>query len=370
MNKLKKHFCYTSIDNLEILSKYKIKYLNRKDDILYFYIDHNTYELLKTIIYLETREIRYSKILNFFKKQLITIIGVILIILALINQSKSIVGVKFTNTDTYNEEIINYLEKYYKIIGPYKYLNASLNTINTDLRKTFYHYEWIGVRKNGAYLYLDIKEIKNTNYEDDKRPGSYYAKKSGIVKRYHVEKGIILVQEEEYVDINKCLISGEILYHDGSKEYIRAKGYVIAEVLEYKDFVVPKVSIEKVKTGKLIKQKEFYLFRKKLSKNKHIFNDYITEENEVFNLLNVLKVNEVYYYEVKSLCNTYTEEDAITYAKSLVINEFRLNKVNPYEKIIFNELVKIEVTEKEYKIRLIVKTYQNIAKFIPDEIRQ
>ena len=38
--------------------------------------------------------------------------------------------------------------------------------------------------------------------------------------------------------------------------------------------------------------------------------------------------------------------------------------------IIFNELVKIELIDNNYHVKLIVKTYQNIAEFIPDEISE
>ena len=65
---------------------------------------------------------------------------------------------------------------------------------------------------------------------EDKTPGSIYAKESGIVKKYHVERGLVLVQEEVYVEKGTLLISGELIHLDSTVENIRAKGYVIAEV--------------------------------------------------------------------------------------------------------------------------------------------
>lgn len=370
MNKLKKYHCYTSINNLESLSKYKVSNVKVIDEQISFYCDKANYnELVKTIT-LEEKEIRYSKLVNILKKHLITILGLLLITIALINQSNSIVGVRFTNTDTYNEEILNYLNKYYKTVGPFHYLNEDLTTINTDLRKTFYQYEWIGVSKNGSYLYLDIKEINNPSFENDPRSGSYYAKYDGIVKRYHLEKGIVLVQEEQYVAKGEKIISGAIPYQNQEIEYIRAKGYVIAEVLQYKEFRFPKTQLKIERTGKMIPAGELYIFNKRIGNNKNTFSEFVIEENNVFNLFNIIKKKDVYYYETKNIKNVLSEEDAINYAKSLVEKEFRAQKVNPFEKIIFNELVKIEVEDNDYYyIKLIVKTYQNIAEFIPDEIR-
>ena len=370
MNRLKKYFCKTNISNLELLSQYEVSDLKRVDDNIYFYLNEANYLALSKIIVLEAKEIKCTRIINLLKKQLITIIGLLLITLALINQSIAVIGVRFTNNDTYNENILIYIEKFYKNIGPFSYLNEDLTTINTDLRKTFYQYEWIGIRKKGSYLYLDIKDIKNTNYEEDPRPGSYYATYSGIIKRYHVEKGIILIQEEQYVSSGDTLISGRIPHYGEKEEFIKAKGYVIAEVLEYKEYVVPKENLEIIKTGKLIKSTDVYLFNKKIGVNKNTFFEFDKEEQSKFNILNIFHLRDVYYYETKSVKTIYTKTDAIDYTKSLVIKEFRSNKVNPFEKIIFNELVKIEEDNQNYYVKLIVKTYQNIAQFIPDEIRQ
>ncbi|MFA7435505.1 MAG: sporulation protein YqfD [Bacilli bacterium] len=370
MNRIKKFHCYLDKSNLELLSKFKIYNLKVIDDYLSFYCDKFTLDQLSTIIEVEYEEVLVIKIKRFFRKYLISILGICLIILALVNQSKSIVGVRFTNSDTYNEEILNYLDKYYKKIGPFSYLNSDLTIINTDLRKTFYQYEWIGIRKNGAYLYIDIKEIKNISYENDPREGSYYAKIDGIIKRYHVEKGIILIQEEQYIAKGEKLISGEIPYQNGEIKNIRAKGYVIAEVLQYKEFYIPKENLSIIKTGKIVRGTELYVFGIRFGKSKNKFQEFEKEEKITFNLFNIIQKKEADYYETKHVKDIYSEADAIEYAKSMVLKEFKLNKVNPFEKIIFNELVKIELDGNNYYVKLIVKTYENIAEFIPDEIRQ
>jgi len=368
MNKLNKYLCYTSKTNLEYLSKLKIKNLKVIDEKLEFVCGQETYENLSKLIQIEAIEIGKNKLINLLRKNLITIIGIILIVLALINLDKSVTHIKFSDPDTYNQEVVDYLNKYLKKVGPFYYLKDNLSNINLDLRKTFYYYEWIGIRKNGSFLYLDISELKNDEIIDDKRIGSYYAEYDGIVKKYHIEKGIVLVQEEQYVAKGEKLISGQIPKYGGGFENVRAKGYVIAEVLRYNEFRFPKETIEIKKTGKFIKIREIYLFGKRISRNKNPFAKYDVNTNTKINFFNILKVNEVEYYEVKAIKNELTMDDAVKYAKSLVEKEFRMKKVSEFEKIIFNDLVKIELIDNIYYVKLITKTHQNIAKFIPDEM--
>lgn len=368
MNKLNKYLCYTDKNNLKSLSKAKIKNLKVVEDKLRFECGKEELDVLSKKFEIEAIEIGKNKLINLLKKHLITIIGCLLICLALINLNHSITHIKFTDPDTYNQEVVDYLNKYLKKVGPFSYLTDNLSNINLDLRKTFYHYEWIGIRKNGSYLYLDIKEITNENYDNDPRIGSYYAEFDGIVKKYHVEKGVILIQEEQYVAKGEKLISGQIPKYGGSFDYVRAKGYVIAEVLKYNEFRFPKSQNIKQKSGKIIIANELFLFGKKISRNKNNFLEYSKDEREVFNFFNIFKVINVTYYEVKTVNVSLNEEEAINYAKSLVEKEFRKNKVNEYEKIIYNDLVKIELDNNMYYVKLITKTYQNIAKFIPDEI--
>lgn len=368
MNKINKYLCSTEKRNLVYLSKAKIKNLKVVDDKLEFECGKEELNSLLKQIEIEAIEIGKNKLVNLLKKHLITIIGCLLICFSLINLNHSITHIKFTDPDTYNQEVVDYLNKYLKKVGPFSYLTDNLSNINLDLRKTFYHYEWIGIRKNGSYLYLDIKEITNENYDNDPRVGSYYAEFDGIVKKYHVEKGIILVQEEQYVAKGEKLISGQIPKYGGSFDYVRAKGYVIAEVLKYNEFRFPKTQNIKQKSGKVINTNEIYLFGKRISRNKNTFNEFDKEEKVIINFFDIFKIVNVFYYEVKTVSNTLNEEEALKYAKSIVEKEFRKNKVNEYEKIIYNDLVKIELENNMYYVKLITKTNQNIAKFIPDEI--
>ncbi|MGI6767643.1 MAG: sporulation protein YqfD [Bacilli bacterium] len=361
---MKKYAVSTAKSNLIHLNRFRIKNLRVVEEKLEFITDKRNLEEISKIIPLEYLDLTTSKLKTVVKKHLITIIGTLIIIFALIIQSKSIREVIFTDPDTYNPEVLSYLDKYFDRFGPLGFLKENLTTINTDLRSEFYHYEWIGIRRNGATLYIDIREIKNAPIVEDKTPGSIYAKESGIVKKYHVERGLVLVQEEVYVEKGTLLISGELIHLDSTVENIRAKGYVIAEVLRYHDYTIRKVKVETVRTGRMEIKKNYYFFSKKLNKHKVSFQEYESETGEL-KTLGLIKIEKEYFYEIKEVKTVYSEEEAIAYAKSQVVKAFRKNKVSPLEKIIYNKLVKIEFDGTYYRVRLIVKTYQNIAEFIP-----
>ena len=127
MNKLNKYLCYTSKTNLEYLSKLKIKNLKVIDEKLEFVCGQETYENLSKLIQIEAIEIGKNKLINLLRKNLITIIGIILIVLALINLDKSVTHIKFSDPDTYNQEVVDYLNKYLKKVGPFYYLKDNLS---------------------------------------------------------------------------------------------------------------------------------------------------------------------------------------------------------------------------------------------------
>lgn len=355
-------------DSINHTNHLNLRNIEIKDNKVSFTTNETGYNVLSQKINPDNIEIlstSTNKFKELIRKYLITIIGAFILIIFLINQSQTVTQIRFTNYDTYDQEIVDYMDKYMKKVGPFNYLNATLNDINLDLKNTFYKYEWIGVRKRGSILYLDIKKLDE--YEDpsqDNTPGSLYANANGIIKMYHVENGTVLVQEEQYVSKGDMLISGDITHYGDKIEHSKAIGYVIAEVLEYQEFIIPKYQEYTIRTGKLEIAKELQLFNSK-SKQKSKFPLYDIEEEIVFKLNKFFYIKRYYFYEIKNVKNYYTEEDAIRYGRSKVYNNFNLSKINDYEKIIYcNNINVIDMGDK-YKVRFIVKTHQNISEFIP-----
>ena len=359
-----RYYVKTAKANLPYLNGLQIKDLKEENGNIEFYATEKSLKKIESLIEVESFDRRRHFIARFMRKHLVAVIGCLLIVLALVNLNMSVAAVRFTDSDTYDQEVLTYLEKYYRRVGPFCYLNANLTDINYDLRSTFYQYEWIGVRKNGAVLYLDIKKLTNPPRDEPTAPGALYAKKEGIVKEYHVEKGTVLIQEEQYVNRGDLLISGEVPHYNDVVEWVRAKGYVLAEVLQYHDYTVPKKTSELIRTGRLEIYKAYVLFGRQINKTPSQFENYVVEEGPTKGG-KIFQIKTFYRYEIKEVSTVYNEEEAVEYAKSLVYKEFRHAKTVEKERIVYNRLVRIEADENYYYIRLIVKSYQNIAEFMP-----
>lgn len=362
---MKRYHVITSKSNLAKLNHHALKKLHLHGDVVEFITDSKNLEKINSEMETEATDLTTSAFRRLVKKYLMTIVGALLILAAIINQSLSIMKIEFTDEDTYNQDMLVFLDKYFTKAGPFRYLNAKLTDINFDLRSEFYQYEWVGIRKQGSVLYLDIKKLTNPPVIKNKEPGSYYASYDGIVKRYHIEKGVVVVQEEQYVKKGELLISGYVTHYGNKIESVRADGYVIGEVLGYRDFTIPKKESFSVRTGKLEILREYRIFGGKVGKWVSPFEFYETETDEIRGLPGIFQYQDLYLYETKLVINRYEKEEAVNYAKSMVVKEFRKNKISPFEKIIFNDLVRIEEDDDYYHIRLIVKSYRNIAEFRP-----
>ena len=93
---MKKYAVSTAKSNLIHLNRFRIKNLRVVEEKLEFITDKRNLEEISKIIPLEYLDLTTSKLKTVVKKHLITIIGTLIIIFALIIQSKSIREVIFT----------------------------------------------------------------------------------------------------------------------------------------------------------------------------------------------------------------------------------------------------------------------------------
>ena len=362
---MKEYKAIISKDDAIKLSKRPIKNIKYKNEELSFHTDEkNIKELIDKIENIKYVNILKKKIKIVLQKYIISIISLFIICLLLINQNVSVREIRFVNYDTYDEEVETYLQQYLKKVGPFYYLNTELNDLNYDLKNKFYDYEWIGVNKRGSVLEVKIKKQGELdyNYIDDGIPGDYVASKDAIVKMYYVKKGVVLVKDLQSVNKGDLLITGNLKYLIGGEEYIKPNGIVIGETLEYQNITVKKVHEQTIKTGKVSSKDRLILFNINI-KDKVKYTQYEKDTKTVFSLGNVIKFESNYYYEVKPIKRTYTYDDALAYAKSVIHKEFKTTI--KYEMIKYIELIADEETEDYFLFRFIVKKHENIALFTP-----
>lgn len=368
MSDYKRYWVKLPSQHIRLISKLNISKLKNDGENLVFYTDSEGINKLQSLeIEFESRDLFVSKIKYLFTKRLISVISVILLIVLLINQSFTITKYEFVNPENYDPNVIIFLEKNFYNIGPFRYLKKSISEINYELRTEFFEYEWIGLRKEGTVLYIDIKKIdvKIIEPEDNTIVGDLVASKDAIVRYFIAQKGVVLVRELQAVEKGEVLITGNLLIHNEQVKYIRPKGFVVGEVIESYHFTIPKVEVKEEKSGRLIERNKLLIFNKGLltKKDEINFKEYILIENEKFKLGKIIKfINQTYYETIKTV-NYYTKEEALEYAKSLIVRDFNAKKTTKYEKIIFIEILCVIEGKDNYEIMLLAKKLENIAVF-------
>lgn len=354
--------------DIEKISNLEINRIYSDNETIIFYSNSRTIkELNNRHILFEQINIRKRKIKNIITKYLISIIGSLSLLLILICMSKSITKIKFVDDYYYNQEIYDYVKEKVKRKLLFYYLDESINEINSDLRSKFYQYEWIGINKRGTTLYIDAKGKNiDENKNGKKSSGNYFSSDDGIVKTYHLEKGIILVQEEQYVSKGELLISGEIIHYNHEVEYIRPNGYVLADVLKYEEIEIPISDTNLIRTGRIQIDRVYSIGKFTLFKDKEKFESYQTEIINIKKFFNFISIDEIHYYEIKEVNTVYTLEEAIDYGKTLITKNFISEKTIPNEKIYYINFVEANTTNDTYVIKYLVKSYKNIAKYVPN----
>lgn len=170
--------------------------------------------------------------LNCLKKNIERIIITLFIIILVISSSHMIFKVNINTSDKKLKTLVKYalLDE---DIAPYKMSKSFRKTIlikNKILKKFNQEIEWMEIEKNGSIynIYIIKKVTSKKNTSSDKC--NYVAKKSGLITSTYVQKGVLLVQENNYIKKGDILISGQIIYNEELKKEICAKGKVFGEV--------------------------------------------------------------------------------------------------------------------------------------------
>ena len=355
------------VSELESINHLNINDLEINEEKITFKTDGKSLIIKNKFEYVYFQNICKKRLKSVISKYLITIIGAFIFILFISIISKTITEIKFMDDTTYNDDVMNFVLEKLDKKGPFRFLNTNLNMIDSDLKKTFYHYEWIGISRKGTVLLIEISpSFLDPKEEINKMSGSLYAKKDAIIKRYHVEKGIVMIQEEQYVNKGDLLISGDIVHYDNTIEQIHPLGYVIGEVLEYYDYSIKKKEIKTIRNGKIYCEDYFYFKERLIGKENILYEDYEEESYQLNSFFNLLYKKRKYYYQKEEIIKEYDLDSAITFATSLIYKEFISNKTNKYENIKYIKLARYSEDDENYYLRFVVKSEESIAEFFPN----
>jgi similar to stage IV sporulation protein len=245
-------------------------------------------------------------------------------------------------------------------------LKDNLNKVSADLRQKYPEYAWIGITKNYSQLLIDIeyqdvppKEDLDATYSCD-----LISKYDGIIKSIIVKKGVVLVIPNQSVKKGDILVSGNLNVEtnpNNMEKLVKADGIIIGKTL-----VLEKIKIKKRQeslecTGRVKNVKVISFFNKTIGKNPLTFDAYYTKITPIFNLFNILEINNIAYYEQTIVENVYDEETALRFAESKVYQEFEKKRTSDLEKIEEIKLLEISDNDEYFIISFIVSKYVNFA---------
>ena len=301
---------------LKKLLNYNISFkeLTNKGNYYYICILEKDYELLKKIDYKKVvifkRHTGLKHLIKFLniniEKSIVAFIVFFnVFILSLFIYS---VDIKINDEDLKTQikyTLIDLDIKPYKRIKLYNYINKVKEKI---LNKYKDKIEWIEIEQIGSkYNVYVIKKVNNKKHVHNDRC-NYVAKKSGVIKSLYASKGVLLVQENNYVKKGDILISGSVIYNDELKNEVCASGKITGEVWYKVNIEYPFSKTRPYNKYSNFHNIEIILFGKKYkifkSNNKHEM-----IKNKIGN--NTIGLNIYQGYKIKVKNEKYTEKEVL-----------------------------------------------------------
>ena len=326
-------------------------------DSIMFYTDKETIDLI------ENKNIRYmlhyskkNEVKQLFKHKTGIFIGLLCVLFLVLMNTFRVSKIEFNGQYPINENIEEYITSQNQQILFFSFHKHNYQELAKELRSVFSEYEWISISKKGSTIFVDIEPTTTKDVKDDDNLiGSIVAKKSGMITEYVVFNGSGMVEVNTYVKAGDILISGQAT---------KAKGYVLATVFEQREITVKKEDIKTELSGKVSKYNQLNLFNKffNLNKKEEFINSDIVSKS-VFSIPYIININKIEEYEKNDIIYTYTKDSAISYAKSIIEDDFNTSRVLDGEKILRIEELIVKEAEDSYVITLLVKKIESIGEF-------
>ncbi len=274
------------------------------------------------------------KIKNTLQKNLLLIIGAIFASIVFLILSNIIVSVNVIHE---NSKIRNLLYEALEERGvkrlTFKKSYKEYEKIISDIKNNYKNeIEWLEIDVEGMIINVRVEERIINSYDNKYNFCHVVAQKSGIIKNILTERGIALVQINDYVEKDEVLITGEIKLNEEVKNNVCASGLVYAEVWYNTHVSLPLNYEEKKKTGKMR-----YNFMVKDGQEEHVILKSRVNNAEVENILLWSFGNFKFYlqkeYEVNMETKKYTLEEATLKAKEQIYEKLALKGIEKKDKI-------------------------------------
>ena len=282
--------------------------------------------------------------------------AIILVIFLVVMNYYRVSEITFSGNYPINEPIKKMIEDGYKSILVFDFHSNNYEELSKKARVAFKEYEWISISKEGSKIVVNVEPTTTNEYQkDEKVLGNIVAVKDGVVSQFIAFDGKVMVEDNLYVKAGDVLIDGTLL---------GARGYVLGITYEEVSLSIDKEVLETTLTGNKSDYYEINIFKQSF----YPFKDQNYQNSEVvksksFTIPYLLSVNKIVEYEKDDIIYVYDKDDAISYAKSLIEENFEANRVLNEEKILLQQVILVNETETSFEIKLMIKKEESIGVF-------
>lgn len=286
-------------------------------------------------------------------KYLLLLISIITILIILFVTPYYIREVKY-QTSSIKDDIV--FQKTQEMVKQHKKLN--LNELSKELMLKYPHYSWIGLRKQGSVLYLNIElnQILGFNQLFNTLPGDFVSGYDAYVKHIIVTKGKVTTDINQVVKKGDILITGNL-----SKQIIAPCGIIIGEIVYVQEIEINKTQAVYSYTGNMLNYRFIEFNKTSIKKKKNTYQNFKISTNNIFDLFGIFKIKEESIYEMNNYTISYNQEDAIVYAKSIVYFNLEKDRISEKEGILSIDLLETKEIDDKYIIKLLVRADKNIV---------
>lgn len=179
-------------------------------------------EQLKENTYLQVSYIKEAGLPFLFqrllkKRELIIAAVVSIILIFVLSNILWSISIKGVSTEV-EEKIYDHLNSYGIHKGSWSFTLDSPSSIQQQLMNDIPELLWVGVHKQGTTYHLEGVEKVIVKEEEPNDPQHLVAAKKGVIKKMYVEKGLPLVEVNDYVEAGDILVSGIVNEEDLEEE--------------------------------------------------------------------------------------------------------------------------------------------------------
>jgi len=349
---------------------------NYKEDYIFLKIKEQDFKTCKKITYykfIKAQDVGVFAFINQIKKRYLILISMVLLIITIYFLSNVIVSVNVIHSSKEIRELVqSELEENGLHIFSMKKNFEELEAIKKKiLDKNKDVLEWLEIESKGMTYTIRIEERIITEKEIEKSQCHIVATKSGIIRGIIHQKGVVLVQKDDYVNIGDILISGQIKVNEEVKNNICAVGEVYAEVWYTTKISIPLEIEEQIKTGKTRNNLKVTSTTSNYKILRSRLETFVDNDKKLFSLFN----HDFYFTKEEEIEITYkklTENEALEKALKLVDEKMK-TELGDKGEIIDKKVLKKSLNDSTMDIEIFVSVSELISReqeFVIEDIKE